>query len=314
MRIGLVVDSACDLPGDYLRRNGFNILPISVRIGDEFREDQRDERVTLDFLHSHVTERGAEAETMPFTVEQITDLFLRKLVIDYDYVFCMTITRTRSPIYDNALQASYAILNEYREPRSAAGHDTPFALRVIDTQTLFAAQGITAVEAVRLIAAGEGAPKIRARLEHLALHTYGFMIPRDLYYLRARARTKGDRSVGLVSAALGTALDIKPVLRGYRGETAPIGKVKGFENGAQRLFAHTCDRVRKGLMTPTVCLSYGGELEEMRALPGYEDLRVTCQSYNVELFESVMSLTGMVNVGKGALVVGFASEPHAFEG
>jgi hypothetical protein len=40
-------------------------------------------------------------------------------VIDYDYVFCMTITRTRSPIYDNALQASYAILNEYREPRSA---------------------------------------------------------------------------------------------------------------------------------------------------------------------------------------------------
>jgi hypothetical protein len=77
------------------------------------------------------------------------------------------------------------------------------------------------------------------------------------------------------------------------------------------LFAHTADRVRKGLMTPTVCLSYGGDLEEMRALPGYDDLRVTCQSYNVEMFESVMSLTGMVNVGKGALVVGFASEPHA---
>jgi DegV family protein with EDD domain len=314
MRIGLVVDSACDLPGDYLRRNGFTILPISVRIGDELREDQRDERVTLDFLKSHVTEHGATAETMPFTVEQITKLFLDKLVIDYDYVFCMTITRTRSPIYDNALQASYAILNDYRPIRAAAGHDTPFALRVIDTQTLFAGQGITAVEAVRLIAAGEGAPKIRARLENLALHTYGYMIPRDLFYLRNRGRTKGDRSVGLVSAALGTALDIKPVLRGYRGATEAIGKVKGFENGVQRLFAHAADRVRQGLMTPTMCLSYGGELDEMRALPGYDDLRVTCQSYNVELFESVMSLTGMVNVGKGALVVGFASEPHAFSG
>ena len=222
MRIGLVVDSACDLPGDYLRRNGFTILPITVRIGDETREDQRDEQVTLDFLRTHVTERGAEAETAPFTVEQITDVFLKKLVIDYDYVFCMTITRTRSPIYDNALQASYAILNEYRPVRAAAGHDTPFALRVIDTQTLFAAQGITAVEAVRLIKAGEGAPKIRARLENLALHTYGYMIPRDLYYLRARARKKGDRSVGLLSAALGSALDIKPVLRGYRGATEPV--------------------------------------------------------------------------------------------
>ncbi|MCC8364232.1 DegV family protein [Lysobacter sp. A6] len=314
MRIGLVVDSACDLPGEYLRRNGFTILPITVHIGDATRVDQRDERETLAFLHSHVAEGGAEAETSPFSVEQITALFLDKLVIDYDYVFCMTITRTRSPIYDNALQASYAILNEYRGVRMAAGHDTPFSLRVIDTQTLFAAQGITAVEAVRLLQAGEGAPKIRARLEHLALHTYGYMIPRDLYYLRARARKKGDRSVGLLSAALGSALDIKPVLRGYRGETAPIGKVKGFDNAVQRLFAHTADRVRRGLMTPTVCLSYGGELEEMRALPGYDDLRVTCQSYNVEMFESVMSLTGMVNVGKGAVVVGFASEPHTFEG
>src|SRR5688572_29197792 len=314
MRIGLVVDSACDLPLEYLQRNEVTVLPITVRIGDAVLADHRDEQATLEFLHAHVAERGHEAETMPFTVQQIHDLFLQRLVIDYDYVFCMTITKTRSPIFDNATQASFAILNDYRPVRAAAGHDTPFALRVVDTQNLFAAQGVTAVEAVRLRAAGEGAPKIRARLENLAMHTYGYMIPRDLFYLRARARTKGDRSVGLVSAALGSALDIKPVLRGYRGATEPIGKIKGFENAVQRLLAHTADRVRRGLMTPTVCLSYGGELDEMRALPGYDDLRVTCQSYNVEMFESVMSLTGMVNVGKGALVVGFASEPHSFQG
>src|SRR5207342_720812 len=214
MRIGLVVDSACDLPGDYLRRNGFTILPITVRIGVEIREDQRDEKVTLDFQRSHIAEQGAGAETMPFSVEQITDLFLKRLVIDYDYVFCMTITRTRSPIYDNALQASYAILNEYRGPRSAAGHNSPFALRVIDTQTLFAAQGITAVEAVRMRAAGANVQHMRTKLEFLASNSHGYMIPRDLYYLRARARTKGDRSVGLLSVALGSALDIKPVLHG----------------------------------------------------------------------------------------------------
>ena len=66
--------------------------------------------------------------------------------------------------------------------------------------------------------------------------------------------------------------------------------------------------IQAGLMTPTVCLSYGGELDEMRALPGYEALRAACVENNIELFESVMSLTGMVNVGKGAVVVGFASE------
>lgn len=313
MRIGLVVDSACDLPKEFLDSHNIALLPITVRIGDAEQIDYRDQRATLNFLHSHVAERGADAETVPFTVEQIRDLFLQRLIIDYDYVFCMTITRTRSPIYDNAQKASFAILNEYRAIRTAAGNATPFALRVVDTQNLFSAQGILPVEAVRLRDAGEGAAKIRARLEHLAMHTHGYLIPRDLYYIRTRARMKGDRSVSLFSAALGTALDIKPVLHGYRGDTGPVAKIKGFEPAAQKLFEFAGRRVRAGLLTPTLTLCYGGELDEMRALPGYAQLREICAEQNVEVFESVMSLTGMVNVGKGAVVVGFAAETHRFE-
>jgi DegV family protein with EDD domain len=218
MRIGIVVDSACDLPLEYLEQHNIVILPITVRIGEAVLADHRDEQATLSFLHAHVAERGHEAETTPFTVNQIRDLFLGRLVIDYDHVFCMTITKTRSPIHENAMQASFAILNDYKPVRQAAGHNSPFALRVIDTQNLFAAQGITAVEAVRMRDAGASVQQIRVRLEELAQNTHGYMIPRDLYYLRNRARTKGDRSVGLLSAALGSALDIKPVLYGHAGE------------------------------------------------------------------------------------------------
>ncbi|MFC0679502.1 DegV family protein [Lysobacter korlensis] len=314
MRIGIVVDSACDLPVDYLQQHNVTILPITVRIGEAVLADQRNEEATLEFLKAHVAEHGHEAETMPFTVQQIQDLFLQRLVIDYDYVFCMTIARTRSPIYDNATQASFAILNDYKPVRTAAGITTPFALRVIDTQSLFSGQAITAVEAVRMRAAGEGPPKIRARLEQVALNTRAYMVPRDLYYIRARARKKGDRSVSLFSAALGSALDIKPVLHCHRGETAPVAKIKGFDPAVQKLLRFTANRVRAGqLMTPAVALSYGGELNEMRALPGYGDLVDTCRASNVELFETVMSLTGMVNVGKGALAVGFASEAGGFD-
>ena len=312
MRIGLVVDSACDLPGHYFREHAITLLPVSVHIGDDTLVDMRDEQETLQLLHSHIAERGADAETAPFTVQQVQELFLGRLVIDYDYVFCLTTTRTRSPIYDNAMQASFAILNEYRPIRAAAGHDTPFALRVVDSQNVFAGQGVSAVEAVRLIEAGEGAAKIRARLEHLALHTHAYMVAPDLHYLRARTRKRGDRSVSLVSATLGSALDIKPILHCNRGETGPVAKVKGLENACERVFRFAGERVRAGLMTPTLCMSYGGELGEMRALPGYGDLRAACAEHNVEVFETVMGLTGMVNVGKGALVVGFAAEPHAF--
>ena len=103
------------------------------------------------------------------------------------------------------------------------------------------------------------------------------------------------------------------MLRGFRGETGPVAKLKGFEPAVEKLFDFAARRVRAGLLTPTVTLCYGGHLDEMRALPGYARLREACSGENVDVFESVMSTTGMVNVGRGAVVVGFAAPEHRFE-
>lgn len=312
MRIGLVVDSACDLPQEYLEREQISLLPISIRIGEAVQVDRRDPRATLDFLHRHVVERGAYADTAPFSTPDIQDLFLRQLVLDYDFVFCLTINRHRSEIFNNATKASFAILKDYKPIRTAAGLNSPFSLRVIDTQNLFAAQGIVAVAAARMRTAGLNPGQMRTQLEQLALHTYGYLIPRNLNYIRERGKYKNDRSVGLIAAALGTAIDIKPVLRGFRGETGPVAKIRGFDSATKRLFEFTAQRIEHGLLVPAVCMSYGGDLDEMRSLPGYMRLSNACRSHGVELLESIMSLTGMVNVGKGSLVVGFAAEPHQF--
>ena len=308
MRIGIVADSACDLPNEIIDRENVTILPVTIQIGQAVLADVRNEEATMNFLTGETAARAYEAESTPFTVQQVHDLFLSKLVHEYDYVFCITTTRTRSGIHDNAQQASYTILNDYKPVRQAAGNNTPFSLRVIDSQNVFAAVGVLAIEAARLRAAGEVPPKIRARLEAVAQNLQGYMVPPDLNYLRARIRKRGDRSVSLLSAALGTALDIKPILHCNKGETGPVAKVKGFDTAAEKLFSFAAQRVRAGLMTPTMCLSYGGELEKMRALPGYEALREVCADHNVEVFESVMGLSGLVNVGIGALVVGFAGD------
>jgi fatty acid-binding protein DegV len=136
------------------------------------------------------------------------------------------------------------------------------------------------------------------------------MMPRDLYYIRARAKKKNDRSVGLFSAMLGTALDIKPILRCFRGETGPVGKARGFEQGAQQLFDYAAARVRAGLIVPMVCVSYGGDLAVLSSLPGYDRLRAACEECGVALLEAPMSITGMVNVGEGAVTLGLAAEEH----
>src|SRR3546814_19710728 len=86
MHIGLVVDSACDLPKDFIERHDIEILPIAVRIDGPTEVDYRDQAATLAFLDSNIAERGVKAETITYTVEQLRDLFLQKRVHDYDYV------------------------------------------------------------------------------------------------------------------------------------------------------------------------------------------------------------------------------------
>src|SRR3546814_14650110 len=95
MRIVLVVDSACDLPKEFIERHDIEILPIAVRIDGTTEVDYRDQAATLAFLDSHIAERGVNAETIPYTVEQIRDLFLQKLVIDYDYEIRRASSRER---------------------------------------------------------------------------------------------------------------------------------------------------------------------------------------------------------------------------
>lgn len=310
MRFGIVVDATCDLPQSFFADNPVVVLPISVSIDDENFQDRRDKEATINYYRSDMGERGHRAETASFTSEQIHNLFLEQLVLDYDCVFCLTVTASRSPIHANANKASFSILREYRPIREHAGYSSPFLMRVVDTQNLFAAQGITAVEAARMIVAGASPGRIRERLESLARHTYGYLLPRDLHYIRARARKKGDRSVSFFSAAIGGALDIKPILQCYRGDTQPVHKVRGFEQGAEALFGYAAERVRQGLLTRAVCISYGGDLDELRSLPGYAALEATCEERQTSLYASVMSITGMVNVGTGGISLGFAAEPH----
>ncbi|MFS8138135.1 MAG: DegV family protein, partial [Thermomonas sp.] len=104
MRIGIVCDSACDLPADFIEREQITILPVTVQIGQAVLADVRNEEATMSFLSGDTAARAYDAETTPFTVQEVHDLFLSKLVLDYDYVFCITTTRSRSGIYDNAVQ------------------------------------------------------------------------------------------------------------------------------------------------------------------------------------------------------------------
>lgn len=313
MRIGLVVDSGCDLPKSFIDEHGILVLPISIRIGDELFVDDRDPQRIKEFYQRQALDKSHDAESVPYTVEQIKDLFLERVVIDFDYALVETVPKSRSPIFANATEASHAILRQYKPIRRKAGVEGPFALRVIDSQTLFAGQGVLAAETVRLIRAGVKVNEIRQRIEGLASKATAYGVVPDIYYLRERARKKGDKSVSWLGAFLGTTLDIKPILCARADETFPAAKVRGFDNGVRRVFEHAAKCVERGLLAPIVCVSYAGDVEAVKQLPGYDLLSRAAQANNVQLLNSPMGLTGGVNIGPGAVSVGFITDPVPFE-
>jgi DegV family protein with EDD domain len=312
MRIGIVVDSACDLPRSFIDENRIVVLPITLHLDGRRMIDERDPQATITFYRQHVVE-AAQADTAAFSVEETRQLFLEKLVLDFDMVFVFTIASSRSPMFKNVTDASFAILRDYKAIRAAAGLTTPFNMRVIDTQNCFAAQALPVIECVRMIKAGVSHAKIRERLEHIVQNSYGYLLPRDLKQLRAVAQKRGDKSVGLLQYIVGSALDLKPLVRGYRNETGPVARIRHFDAGVTKLFQYVEAQIRKGLMTPTLVVEYAGDPAEISKLPGYTSLLKTAQEHGVEVFLSMMSMVAGIFVGEGALGVAFVAEPHEID-
>ncbi|MEY4730849.1 MAG: hypothetical protein RL020_2007 [Pseudomonadota bacterium] len=310
MRIGIVTDSACDLPKQFIQDHNIVIMPISIRSGDALLTDRRDPVETLEFYQQHLSDPANTHESIPFSAQQIEELFLSRLITDFDYVFCITVSSTRSKIHENAMQASFKILSKYKELRKAANTPGPFMLRVVDSKNFFTGQGVMVAEAAEMVKRGANTMQIYQRLEQLTATTYAYLMPAELSHLRSNAKKKGDNSVSFFSYALGSALDIKPILLGHNGETGPVEKVRGFNNGVERLFKTAVAEIERGLKCNIICISYGGDPDAIMGMPGYEDLRLAAGKKGISILRSVMSTTAAVNVGPGGLSIAFAAEPH----
>ena len=60
-----------------------------------------------------------------------------------------------------------------------------------------------------------------------------------------------------------------------------------------------------------LCVGYGGELSELRALPGHEALRNACIAAGVVMTECSLSLTSLADLGYGARGAGGVIPPNA---
>lgn len=310
MRIGLVVDSACDLPLSLLREHNVEIMPIALRFGNDRYVDERDPDATVQFYQQLIPEHGLSAESEPFSVDQISDLFLERMVTRFDRVLVVAIASSRSEIFNNATRASFAILKGYRQRRQAEGLEGNFMLRVLDSGQLFTGEGVLVWELLRWLQS-QPEPHFDALQRHAEAfkqNVYAYAVPQDLFYLRARARQRGDRSVGWLQFQMGSMLDIKPIVEAHQGDTHPIGKVRHFETAVDQVMTRAIERIEgKRLLSPVIVMSYAGKTAALRKFPMYQRLKVRAAEAGVTLLESPMSTTAGIYLGPGAFSLGYAA-------
>ena len=308
MRVGIAIDVSTDVSHDFVVQNHIHVLPSTLHMNGHSAVYDRDPAKALVFYRDHLADKGIDAETTPFSVKEIEDLFLKQLVLEYDYVFLITLMATRSLTFDNAHKASFTILQSYDTVRTAKSVPGPFALRVVDSESLFTGPGVLAWEAVRMAKEGQSPVDMRKRLDDLIPHTYAYLVPEDLYYIRARATRRGDHSISLPAYIIGNALDIKPIIKANRSETTPVAKVRHHAKAVEKLFLHGAAQIRRGLLVPVVNLSYGGDPLELPKMPGYGELARAATEKGVELMLSMMAPAAAVNVGGGAVTMAYCAQ------
>jgi len=314
MRIGLVVDSSCDLPQSFFEGDGIELMPTTLRFGDQSFEDRRNESQTIAFHTEHLEQKTEiQIESTPFSSEQIEKLFLDKLVRKYDHVFCLTVTQSRSDIYENAMKASLGILTKYKQVRRDAGLDGHFALAVINSGNIFTGTAVLAAEVIRMIKAGASPSMIDVRIHEMVPHTYCYMVPPDLLHIYKRASKRGDKSISWTGFMLGSMLDIKPILLGHMDETGPVAKMRHFDAAVETMFANVTRAVQAGLLAPAICIGYGGDPVAVQDMPGFARLKAAADKAGVKIHIAPMSITGGVHTGPGCVTVAFISDKHIFE-
>lgn len=305
-RIGVVVDSACDLPAEYLSRKNIEVLPINLHLGEEHLLDVRDPDTTIDFYERYAAKRE-HAHTAPPSTEQMVEWLIESAASQFDRLLIITVSSTRSKVFEHVTEAQLPLLNAMLQKRRLEQVGGSFFLHVHDSKTLFTGQAVLVHEMVRLLHDEDlGFDELCSRADELSDCIHAYLIPHDLYYVRERARQKGENSVSWLGYQAGTLLDIKPIIRMHQGNTGTITTARGFDGAVEKLLEITVAAIERGLKTNTVVMSYAGDPRVIGDNQLIREFRNYATNKGVEVLESVMSTTAGVNVGPGAISLAYA--------
>ncbi len=187
-RIAILIDSCTDVPKEYIDKYGMFVVPLTIIYS--FGEFQDGVNITADEVYERFSEEIPRT-SLP-TGETIMEQF--SLIEQQGYKKVIVVTISSGLSGTNNMMT--LIAKEFPS----------LDCRVIDTKNIGIGAGFTAILAAQLIEEGLELDEIEKKLQQTLSKTKIFFCVSTLEYLK-----KGGR-IGLVSAVVGSALGIRPVI------------------------------------------------------------------------------------------------------
>ena len=302
MRIGLVAGASCDLPDSFLERNGIRVLPSILQLdGKTFLDDRAPEQ-TMALYRRYLADRGVEAHAGACSADEIREIFLQELVLDYDRVLVITACTEFSDLYARATEASYAILQSYRARRAQGPSAGGFSLRVLDSGSIGAGEAVLLCRAVQLLERRQlRFEELRHQLKEEAARAACLVVPGDPWYLRRRGLDGLGKGLRGADHVLARFAGVRPVLSLAGGIRRVVARPRGFEAACAEAMERSMQAIRGGLGAPVLCISFGGDPRVIRRMPVYQALEALAAETRTDLHFAVMSATMGVRLGPGGL-------------
>ena len=231
MPVRIVTDSSADLAADVVERLGIEVVPLSIRFGDEEYTDG------VDLSVSQFYDKLASAADLPETAAPspgaFEAAFRRQADAGADAVVCINLSSGLSATLQSAQNAASAM----------DGLD----VRIVDSRSITSGLGTQVRLAAEAAADGAEADDIVGMVDDLVGRTHVFGALDTLDNLK-----KGGR-IGGAQALLGSLLSVKPLLDLSSGEVAEAGRART----RRRALEWLRDKVFSQPAVEHLCIAHG---------------------------------------------------------
>ncbi|MFV0363895.1 MAG: DegV family protein [Suipraeoptans sp.] len=205
-KIAVVTDSNSGITQNEAKELGIWVLPMPFSInGDVFFEDIT---LTQEDFYKHLSEDADISTSMP-AVGDVLALW-NKLLESFDKIIHIPMSSGLSSSCETAMMLAKEFDNR---------------VLVIDNQRISVTQKYSVYDAIRFIEEGKTAEEIKAILIQAKLEASIYIMVDTLKYLK-----KGGR-VTPAAAAIGSVLNIKPILQIQGEKLDSFAKARGIKNG-----------------------------------------------------------------------------------